>query len=148
MRLSFILTKATLMHLGETKISNNTPQVYEKNPFLHSQSLVREEHFGTQKIYCSHFIFSEKPEEVKSDLDWVQHLSQWCSVDKWWEFSFIYIGRFPRLLHICTVQPPWAGSRAENMQHCGATSVAMNRAAADQTQHWLQQTPYLIREKP
>lgn len=39
MKLTFILTKATLMHLGETKNSNNTPQVYEKNTLLHSQCI-------------------------------------------------------------------------------------------------------------
>lgn len=102
------------MNLEETKSSNSTPQVNEKNTLLHSQPIVKEEHIGTHnKNSLSHLIFSERPEEVKSDLDSVQHSGQWCNVGKWWAFPFIYVGSFPRLLHICTVKPLSAGSRAK-----------------------------------
>lgn len=133
MKLSFILTKAILMHLGETKSSNNTPQVYEKNTLLHSHSIVKEEYIGTHnKNSLSHLIFSKRPEEVKLGLGSVQQPGQWCNVGKWWAFPFIYFGRFPRLPHICTVKPLSAGSRTENMQCspqcCGDTSGANKRA--------------------
>lgn len=96
---------------------------------VHSE---KEAHWHTQpKFYLSHLIFSARPEEVKSDLDSVQHPGQWCNVGKWWAFPFIYVGRFPRPLHICTVKLLWAGSRAENMQCspqcCGDTSGANNQ---------------------
>lgn len=36
MKLSFIWTKAILIHLGETKRSNNAPRLYEKITLLYS----------------------------------------------------------------------------------------------------------------